>query len=128
MEKSDPTLELKKMIVAKQIQYEIEGNLHKENIRSASSSFTPLNIIKSTIKDLVSSPDLKNNLVNTAVGLTTGFVAKKVLVGNTNNPVTKLFGVIVEMIVARKVTNNADEIKCMAGFIFNKLIDKKAQE
>ena len=74
MEKSDPTLELKKLIVAKQIQYEIDGKLLKENIRSASASFTPLNIIKSTIKDMISSPNIlhlvNEHYCNNAIQLT----------------------------------------------------------
>jgi len=126
MEQPNPVILLKQLIVEKQAQHEIEGKLLKQYFRSASEKFTPVNMIKSTLNDVMSSADLKGNVINSAIGLTTGFLTKKVLVGNTNNPLTKLFGVIVEMIVARKVTNNAEEIKLIAGIIFKKLINKQA--
>jgi len=63
----------------------------------------PINILKSTIKEAYSAPNLKANIVNTVIGIATGFVGKRILIGKTRNPFTKLLGVILEVAIANKV-------------------------
>ena len=65
-------------------------------------------------------------MVNAAIGFTTGFITKKVFTGKSNNPMTKLFGTVLEMVVASKVTKNADEIKSIATIIVKKITDQFA--
>lgn len=102
-----------------------EWPLLRDQFLAAYDSFKPINIIKSTIKQAITSPDIKENVVNAAIGFTTGFVAKKVFVGNLNNhPFQKLLGIILEMLVVNKVTKNADEIKAIGNVILKKAIKK----
>lgn len=99
--------------------------LLKEQFNKTSESLKPINLIKSTFKHAVASPDLKANVFNAVIGLATGVVAKKLMIGKTINPLKKLLGVILEMTVANKVTKNADEIKSTGSTIFKKLFSKK---
>jgi hypothetical protein len=97
----------------------------KKDTLSAYESFKLINIIKSTLKQTLTAPELKANIADTAIGLTTGFLAKKVLIGKTGNPFKKVLGLILEMTVANKVANNADAIKTVAGILLNKLTPSK---
>lgn len=99
--------------------------LLKEQFNKTSESLKPINLIKSTFKNAVSSPDLKTDVFNAVIGLATGVVAKKLMIGKTINPFKKLLGIIVEMTVANKVSKNADEIKSTGSTIFKKLFSKK---
>jgi ribosomal protein L29 len=125
MQNTDASARLKQLIVLKEAEHELEGALLKLRFQEAYENIKPINIIKNAIKKVITSPDLKNNLVNSAIGLSSGFVAKKVFTGGSHNPITKLFGVILEKVIAGKVTANADEIKVIAKIMVGKLIKRK---
>lgn len=69
----------------------------------------PLNILKNTISEVTTSPDLRNSLVNNAIGLATGYLSKKFLLGSTHNPFKKILGTIVEFGIANFVAKKANE-------------------
>ncbi len=100
----------------------VEWPLLKEQFFTTYESFKLINVLKHTIKEAISAPDLKNNVINTAIGLTTGILARKTLIGKTYNPLKKLAGVILEMTVANKIANNGDKIKSLGGIVFNKIL------
>lgn len=116
---------LKETIRGLEAQQSAEWLSVKEDTLSAYESFKLINIIKSTLKQTLTAPELKANIADTAIGLTTGFLAKKVLIGKTGNPFKKVLGLILEMTVANKVANNADAIKTVAGILLNKLTPSK---
>jgi hypothetical protein len=55
------------------------------------------------LKDVVQSPDLKNSAINTAIGIGSGFLGKKLLVGNSNNLFKKVSGSAVQFLIANFV-------------------------
>ena len=124
MKKLQPSTILKQLILVKETEQFLEGKLLKEHFHRTYESLKPLNILKNTFKEIISVPDLKTNVVNAAIGITTGFVAKKVFTGKSHNPLTKLFGIILEMVVASKATKNADEIKSIGSIILKKIINQ----
>ena len=97
----------------------------KEELGRTQENFKLINIIKSTFKSAVDVPDLKTDIVNAAIGLTTGIVAKKLIIGKTLNPLSKLLGVALEMFVANKVTKNAGQIRSTGSMIINKLLKQE---
>ncbi len=97
----------------------------KEELSRTQENFKLINIIKSTFKATVDVPDLKTDIVNAAIGLTTGIVAKKLIIGKTLNPLSKLLGVALEMFVANKVSKNAVQIRSTGSVIINKLFSHK---
>jgi len=117
--------DLKLAIRQLELQQANEFLLLKEEFHATGESLRPLNIIKRTFKNAVAGPDLKTNVVNAAIGLATGIVTKKLMIGKTINPLKKLFGALVEMAVANKVSKNADDIKSTGTAIFKKLFSKK---
>ncbi len=117
--------ELKAAILELELQQARELILLKEQFHETKEGFKLINIIKGTFKKAVSSPDLKTDAMNAVIGLTTGILAKKLMIGKTINPFKKLLGIIVEMTVANKVVKNADDIKSAGSNIFNTLFRKK---
>jgi hypothetical protein len=99
----------------------------KEEFGRTQENFKLINIIKSTFKAAVAVPDLKTDIVNAAIGLTSGIVAKKLIIGKTLNPLSKLLGVALEMFVANKVTKNAGQIRSTGSIIMDKLFKNKDQ-
>lgn len=117
--------DLKMAIQQLELQQANEFILLKEEYKKTYEGLKLINIIKSTFKEAVTAPDLKTDVIKAAIGLTTGIVAKKLMIGKTINPFKKLLGIILEMAVANKVAKNTDEIKSAGSFIFSKLFARK---
>ena len=69
---------LNEMIDLLQSKQAGELALLKEQFYCTYESLKPINLIKNTIHELTESPDIKTNLLNSAIGLTTGFLSKKI--------------------------------------------------
>lgn len=97
----------------------------KEEFRETVEALKPMNLIKGAFKKATSSPDMKTDVLNAAIGLTTGFVTKKLMMGRSTNPIKKILGIILEMTIANKVAKNADVIKATGNVLINKFFTKK---
>jgi hypothetical protein len=108
---------------------EIEQNeklrLLKEQIMVTYDSLKPANLIKRAINDITSSPDLLENLFGSAIGLATGFISKKILVGGTGNLIRKLFGTLLQFAVTNIVIRHPDAIKTFGQFIIQTISHRK---
>lgn len=87
-------------------------------------SLKPINIIKSTFRDVTSSPDLKNNLINTAIGIGTGTLSKKLLIGRSLNPFKRLFGNMIQFAIANVVSKHGNGIKSKAMHLLSGLAER----
>lgn len=97
--------------------------LLKEELHTTYENLKPVNIIKNKFMDLASTPNLQSTVVNSVIGLATGFIAKKVFIGTSHNPIKKILGIILEIAVANKVSKNADGIKSAGSSILKKIIN-----
>ena len=117
--------ELKAAILELELQQARDLILLKDQFHETKEGFKLINIIKGTFRSAVSSPEIKTDAINAAIGLTSGILAKKLMIGKSINPFKKLLGIIIEMTVANKVVKNADDIKSAGSNIFNTLFRKK---
>ena len=117
--------ELKAAILELELQQARDLILLKDQFHETKEGFKLINIIKGTFKSAVSSPEIKTDAINAAIGFTSGILAKKLMIGKSINPFKKLLGIIIELTVANKVVKNADDIKSAGSSIFNTLFRKK---
>lgn len=115
--------ELRESILLLEMKQANDWCLLKEEFHTTYESLKPMNMIKNTFKDMASTPNLKTGVVNSLIGLATGFIAKKVFLGNSHNPITKILGIVLEIAVANKVSKNADGIKLAGSSILKKIIN-----
>ncbi len=101
--------------------------LLREQLKVTQDGLTPINLIKKTFKNIFSSPEVKTSLVNATLGITSGMVAEKIIVGKSHNPITKIMGAAIKFLVTNKVVKNADEIKMVGPMIMNKIIKKTVE-
>jgi hypothetical protein len=123
MKKPTATLLLNRLILARESEREADRKQLIDQFHVASESIKPLNIIKNTLKQAITSPEIKTGLTNSAMGITVGFAAKKLFVGSSGNPITKLLGLVLEHVIADKTIKNADNIKAVSGFLIKKLTE-----
>lgn len=117
--------DLKNAIRQLEAKQAIEFELMKEEFKGTYENLKLINIIKNTFKEAAKASDLKTDIMNTAIGLSTGIVAKKLLLGKTLNPFSKLFGIIIELAVANMATKNATGIKTIGSMIIKKIFNKQ---
>lgn len=128
MNNKNQTEALNKAIEVLQKKKDIEFELLKEQFHITYESLKPINLIKSTLADVASSPELKNNVLNNLIGLTTGYISKKVLLGSSRNPIKILLGSLFQFAIAKVVSKHTESIKSTGeNILFNILkINKKS--
>src|ERR1700748_2937301 len=98
--------------------------LLKEQFRNVHESIKPINLIKNAFHEMTSSPEVKGSLIDNAIGLTTGFLSKKLLFGSSINPVRNILGNLLQHAVSNVVANHADGIKSKGANLLLKLFNR----
>lgn len=128
MQKITSTVELRTAILSLEIKKANEGRLLKEEIENTFDKLRPSNLIKNTLKELTTAPDLKGDLLNATIGLAAGYLSKKAVVGETHNPIKQLLGTLLQIGVTSIVSKNADGIKSIVMNLINNIMSKKDKE
>lgn len=125
MQKINSESDLKYAILLLEIRQAEQGKLLKEQFHLAYESVKPLNLIKSTLKEVVGSGDLKDDVINTSVGITAGYISKAVFEGVTSGPLKKILGTVLMFGIKTAVAKNPIAVKSIGQFIFRKILRKK---
>jgi hypothetical protein len=67
----------------------IDWLLLKEQFLMTAETLKPVNIVKGTFREMISSPESKASLAKTAIGIATGLVATKLIVGKVPVPLAR---------------------------------------
>ncbi len=112
---------LEQRIQALEERQKKELSLLKEDVRGIFSNLSPFEIIKNAISSDESKDGLGTNILNDVIGMTTGFVSKKIMFGSTSNPFKKVIGSLMQFAVARFVANNSERIQAIGEVLIQKL-------
>lgn len=108
MKKDKPIDLLQENIAALAFKQEEDLVLLKRQLEVTFDSLKPENLIKSAIIDMTSVSGLKSTLVSNAIGLTTGYLSKKIVLGGTHNPVKKFLGNVLQFIITNVVAKKTN--------------------
>ncbi len=125
MENITSAAELKNAIQLLEVEQAMNGQLLKEQFLLTYESLKPINILKSTLKDVTSSPYLIDNILGSAMGLASGYLTKKIVIGASANIFRKLFGAIVQFGITNVVAQHPDAVKSFGQFIIQHILHKK---
>ena len=92
MSKINPEDSLNASIAALEQKKQEEFQSLKQQLRSTGESMKPGNLIKSALRDVSSSPQLKSLLIKTVIGLAVGYVAKRLIAKGQTNKKHQLLG------------------------------------
>ena len=85
--------DLKFKIEALEREQDLQLESLKDHLEIAKQSLRPLNIIKSTFSDIVlATPSLKSELIGGAIALSTNYLYKNSLLGNSSNKIVRVAG------------------------------------
>jgi hypothetical protein len=108
-------------------ELELKAASQKKDIQEAfavvSENLKPLNLVKNGLRSVFSG-NHKAELVNILIGLGTGFLGKKLLLGRARGIVGKTAGLALEWGLAGLVSKNAEKIKEKAGDLIDRIFKK----
>ena len=124
MQKLNATDSLNTAILLLEDKRAMEWGLLKRQMHSIHESIKPLNLIKSAFKEVTTFPDIKTNIVDTTIGMTTGYIARKVLWTASRNPLVNVLGTILQIAITNVVTKHPDAIKSSGLSILKRIFSK----
>ena len=84
------------------------GKIQLQDLRLATvtmvESLTPAQLIKTTLRDISTTPGLRTSLVDTAIGIGAGLLGKKIFVGRSHNIFKRIAGPAVQFILSNFVS------------------------
>jgi hypothetical protein len=109
-------------ILELEVQQKENLQLLKEDLQEIVENLTPLNLIKNVIADSeISSENIGQNILNDAIGISSGYITKRLMFGSSNNPVKKVMGSMFQFIVAKFVSNQSERIEAIGEVIMRKI-------
>jgi hypothetical protein len=116
---------LKESIQLLEAEQSIKGQILKDQLFITYESLKPGNLLKYTLKEISSSPNMIDNLAGTAMGLLGGYISKKIIVGASGNIIRKLIGSILQFGVTNVVAQNSEVIKSFGQTLFQHFTHRK---
>jgi len=117
--------ELKNAIQLLEVEQNLKGKILKEQFYLVYENFKPVNLLTGTLKDIVKSPYLIDNILGTAMGLATGYLSKKIFIGASGNKIKKIIGSILQFGITNVITQNSDSINTFGRSLFQHFLRKK---
>jgi hypothetical protein len=111
MKKTNQTDLLNQTIIYLENKQALELYALKEQFELTYESLKPLNILKNAFTEMTTSPNIKGNIINNVVGMATGYLTKKVLVGSTHNPIKRILGTLLQFVITNVATKHSDTLK-----------------
>ncbi len=121
MKKIDSNIGLRNEIALLEQKQLAEVALMKSQLNLTYESMNPLNLIKTTIKEVTASEELKDNLINMTIGITAGYISKKLFEGVSHNPLRKLLGTALMFSISNAIAKNPEFVKGAAKGVFKLL-------
>jgi hypothetical protein len=125
MKKLDETAALLELICTEEQNQTAQLVLVKEQFHAVSESFKPVNIIRNLIDEVAASPEIKTKLVNSAIGLGTGLLTERLVMGNSKNPFKKILGSVLQFAVANVVAKHSDSLKTIGENLLKRLVHSR---
>jgi hypothetical protein len=113
--------DLRNAILFLESKQAMEGEMLKQQFLAAYESVKPINLIKNTFLEAAKSPDMQDNLVNSTIGLSVGYLTKVLFQGFSGGPVKKILGTAIMFGVKNLVAHNPEAIKSGGRVFFNLL-------
>jgi len=113
--------ELKKAIQLLEEEKSVHFQEMRTNFSLSCESLNPASIVKSTMKEISSSPYLLNNIFNVAIGLVAGYLSKKaMLAGRSDKKSRRLLGLILQLGVTNLIVYAPNAINSFVRHLFSK--------
>ena len=95
----------------------------KDGIKQTYASVQPVNILKRVISKQFAHSELKDDLVNSLIGLASGFLAKKAMLRSSKGSIAQLIGNVIQFGIATVFVKHYDDIRKFGEDLLQPIID-----
>jgi hypothetical protein len=106
MKTIDERIELKEKIAFLKQKQAADFVILKQQYYATVASLKPLNLIKSAAQELITSPNLKSNVLHAVLDLGTAYWTKNLINANTLHPVKRVLGKIIQFVFKNNIGIN----------------------
>lgn len=121
MVKQNAVDSLRESIRLLEIRQAEEGKIFKEQLLITYDSLKPVNLIKSTIRDISASVEIRSGLLETILSILSGYVTQKMIVRPGSNILIRIMGTVLQFGVAGFVAKNVEPIRRNMNQLFEKI-------
>jgi hypothetical protein len=118
--------DLEEAILVIENEVEEQHDLLTDHLRLIYESYKPVNIVRDVFKEVVTSDELRSNIITAAMGLSTGYLTKKIFFGKSRNPIKSLLGYFLQYGVANTFINPSRILSTILA-PFQKFFDSKEE-
>jgi hypothetical protein len=126
MQNINSTAGLKNAIQLLEVKQAANRKQLKEQIYSTYESFKPVNLLKSTLHDISSSPNLIDNVLSIVLGLASGLISNIVFKGMAGTRFRKLLSPVLQSGVTNFIAQHTDSIRSIGEIVLLRIFRKKA--
>ena len=102
---------LKQRIAFLEQKRETEKQAITDGFSNLLESLKPVNLIKSLFRSVKGSPDLKSDIMHGIVGLGTGFLTNKLLLGRMHGPLKTVLSMLLNFGITKAAVSYPETIK-----------------
>ena len=125
MQNITSAIALKNRIQLLEIEQNAMGQLLRDQFYLTYEGLRPVNLLKSALNDISSSPFLIDNILSSAMGIASGFLTNKIFVGRSGSIIRSLLGSILQFGVTNVVAQHPETIKSLGQVIMQYFLRKK---
>lgn len=102
-----------------EVERTTSGELFKEQFFQTYESFKPVNLLRGVVKDILTTPQLTDDVLGATVGLAAGYLTKKIIVGKSTDEIRILVGSVLGNGVTNLVAQHPETIKAIFRYIIS---------
>ncbi|MBU0486350.1 MAG: hypothetical protein KKA07_09800 [Bacteroidetes bacterium] len=125
MEKITTSDELQNAIQKLEVERSIQKKSLQIQFHLVYQSLKPVDFLKSTLKDIISSPSITKNAAGSLLGVISGYFSKRLISGKSESVVRKVLGAVAQYGVRNVVASHSGNLKTIAQTLFQHLFAKK---
>jgi len=125
MQKITSIAELRNTIQLLKVKQSRQEQKIKDQFKRTGESLKPVNLLKSTVNHIVTSPYFIDNMVGIGIGLATGYLSRKIVSGASRHILTKLIGAILTVGVTRVADQRTEFPKAPRQVILKNIFRKR---
>lgn len=122
------TAGLKEAIQLLEAEKAANRKLLKEQFVNTYESFKPASLLRNTLQDISSSPNLIENILGTAIGLGAGYLSRSILPGVTAMRFGKLLSPVLQLGVTNFVSKQSGNLRSLGEVMLLRIFRKKRVE
>ena len=128
MTKQNAVNSLKESIRRVEIRQAEEGKILKNQFRITYESLKPVNLIKSSMKEIASSVEIKNSVFETIASIVTGYLSQKLIVNSKSNVFMKILGIVMQFGITNLISKNSEDVRFFLSNLVERFINPSLEE